>query len=193
LTPTGDTASGAAALRRDGLILSAQRALVHLVLGTRSWAYRHIEQIAAETSGKRILEIGTGPPSRDSEHVSARPLFESKNEFIQSDVVSDFGHRVVDVTTMEFENEFDLVLCVYVLEHVYDVRAAAERIHAALVPGGRVLIVVPTLYPYHDEPTDYWRFTEHALRELLRPFRAVRIKHRGMRRLPLALLAEATK
>jgi SAM-dependent methyltransferase len=193
LTRTGDTASGAAALRRGGLILTAQRALVHLVLGTRSWAYRHIEQIAAETSGKRILEIGTGPPSRDSDRVSARPLFESKNEFIQSDVVSDFGHCVVDVTTMEFENEFDLVLCVYVLEHVYDVRAATERIHAALVPGGRAFIVVPTLYPYHDEPTDYWRFTEHALRELLRPFRMVRSKHRGMRRLPLALLAEATK
>lgn len=193
MTPTGDTASGAAAVRRGGLILTAQRALVHLVLGTRSWAYRHMEQIAAETSGKRILEIGTGPPRRDSDRVSARPLFEAKNEFIQSDVVSDFGHRVVDVTSMEFENEFDLVLCVYVLEHVYDVRAAAERIHAALVPGGRAFIVVPTLYPYHDEPTDYWRFTEHALRELLRHFRAVRIEHRGMRRLPLALLAEATK
>ncbi len=193
MTPTGDTASGAAALRRGGLILTAQRALVHLVLGTRSWAYRHMEQIAAETSGKRILEIGTGPPSHDTDRVSARPLFESKNEFIQSDVVSDFGHRVVDVTTMEFENEFDLVLCVYVLEHVYDVRAAAERIHTALVPGGRAFIVVPALYPYHDEPTDYWRFTEHALHELLRPFRAVRVKHRGMRRLPLALLAEATK
>jgi SAM-dependent methyltransferase len=193
LTRTGDTASGAAALRRGGLILTAQRALVHLVLGTRSWAYRNLEEIAAETSGKRILEIGTGPPSRDSERISARPLFEPRNEFIQSDVVSDFGHRVVDVTTMEFESEFDLVLCVYVLEHVYDVRAAAERIHAALVPGGQAFIVVPTLYPYHDEPTDYWRFTEHALRELLRPFRAVRIKHRGTRRLPLALLAEATK
>jgi SAM-dependent methyltransferase len=188
VTPIGDTASGAAPSRRGGLVLNAQRALVHFALGTRPWAYRHIERIAAETAGKRVLEIGSGGDMR-----SARGLFEATNEFVQSDVVPDFGHRVLDVTTMEFESEFDLLLCVYVLEHVFDVRAATERIHRALVPGGRAFIVVPAIYPYHDEPTDYWRFTEYSMRELLRPFGTVEIRHRGLRRLPLALLAEATK
>jgi SAM-dependent methyltransferase len=188
--PTGQTVSS---VRRPGPLLTAQRAVVHLLLGTRSWAHRRIARIAAETSGKRVLEIGSGPARSNSHRLAVRPLFEATNEFIQSDVVSDFGHRVVDVTTMEFENEFDLVLCVYVLEHIYDINAAGEGIHRALVPGGRAVIVVPALYPYHDEPTDYWRFTEYSLRELLRPFGNVEIQHRGMRRLPLALLAEATK
>jgi 2-polyprenyl-3-methyl-5-hydroxy-6-metoxy-1,4-benzoquinol methylase len=188
VTLDGDIASDTTAARRGGLVLAGQRALVHLLLGTRPWAYRHIKRIAADTAGKRVLEIGSGGAGR-----SAKALFEAENEFVQSDVAPDFGHLVVDVTTMEFESEFDLVLCVYVLEHVYDVRQAMERIHHALVPGGRAFVVVPTIYPYHDEPTDYWRFTEYSLRELLRPFGTVVIRHRGLRRLPLALLAEATK
>jgi SAM-dependent methyltransferase len=188
MTLDGDIASDTMPAGRRGLVCAGQRALVHLLLGTRPWAYGHIEQIAAETAGKRVLEIGSGGAGR-----SAKGLFEAANEFVQSDVAPDFGHLVVDVTTMKFESEFDLVLCVYVLEHVYDVRAATERIHRALVPGGRALIVVPAIYPYHDEPTDYWRFTEYSMRELLRSFDTVVIRHRGLRRLPLALLAEATK
>jgi hypothetical protein len=52
---------------------------------------------------------------------------------------------------------------------------------------------VPHLYPYHDEPGDFWRFTEHSLRRLLEPFESVEIRSRGPRRLPQALIAFARK
>ena len=58
----------------------------------------------------------------------------------------------------------------YVLEHVFDVRAAVDSMRRALRPGGKVLIAVPHIYPYHDEPIDFWRFTEYSLRELCRDF-----------------------
>jgi SAM-dependent methyltransferase len=97
---------------------------------------------------------------------SVKFAFHDSNEFMQSDVVPEYGHELVDATTMEFEDEFDVILCLNVLEHVYDFQTAISRIHAALKPGGRVAIVVPDFYPYHDEPNDYWRFTEHALRRM---------------------------
>jgi SAM-dependent methyltransferase len=94
---------------------------------------------------------------------------------------------------MDFEEAFDMILCLYVLEHVYELEDAVRGIHRALKPGGTAVIAVPHLYPYHDEPHDYWRFTEHSLRRLLAPFGALEVRRRGPRRLPLALLAVARK
>ena len=79
------------------------------------------------------------------------------------------------------------------LEHIYDCPTAVERIHRALKPGGRAVISVPHLFPYHDEPDDYWRFTEYSVMRLLKAFSAVDIKHRGYRRLPLTLFVVAEK
>ena len=38
--------------------------------------------------------------------------------FVQSDLNPDYGHLVVDVTSMDFDSEYDAILCISVLEHV---------------------------------------------------------------------------
>ena len=176
-----------------GRMRALQRALWNLLFGSRRWVRRQIALVAETVHGSRILELGSGPRNHGPDAYSMRSLFDSSNEFVESDVVPDYGHRVVDATTMDFDGEFDVVICSSVLEHVYDCRAAVERIHRALKPGGRALISVPGLFPYHDEPEDFWRFTEYAVRRLLAGFSAVEVKHRGYRRLPFTLFAVATK
>lgn len=171
---------------------SLQRRVWHLLFGSRRWITRQVEEIARTVHGSRILELGSGRPGGAAEY-SMRSLFDASNEFVQSDIVADYGHEVIDATTMEFDGEFDLVLCSSVLEHVYDCRTAAERIHRALKPGGRVVLSVPTVFPYHDEPEDFWRFTEYAVRRMLSDFSAVELRHRGYRRLPFTLFVVATK
>jgi 2-polyprenyl-3-methyl-5-hydroxy-6-metoxy-1,4-benzoquinol methylase len=114
-------------------------------------------------------------------------------EFVQSDVNPEFGHLVVDVTDIQLDSEFDVVLCNYVLEHIYDVTSAVAGLRRAVKPGGRVIAAVPHIYPYHDEPIDFWRFTEHSLRMLFREFSSVEIRHKGIRRFPKALLVIATR
>lgn len=170
-----------------------QRAVAHVLLGTRPWSDRLVETIAAGSRGLRVLEIGSGRQDLGHDAYSLKALFDSSNEFVQSDVNPEFGHPVVDVTDMHVQDEFDLILCLYVLEHVFDVPTAVRNMHRALVPGGRLVIAVPHLYPYHDEPIDFWRFTEHSLRMLLAPHSRVQIRHAGPRRLPKALFAIATK
>lgn len=172
---------------------SLQRTTWKLLFGSRRWTRGRIARFAASVHGSKILELGSGRADLGTDAYSMRGLFDDTNEFVQSDVVPDYGHVVVDVTSMEFDQEFDVVLCTSVLEHVYDWRLAVERIHRALKPGGKAVISVPYLFPYHDEPHDFWRFSEHALRRMLADFSAVELEHRGHRRLPFTLFLVATK
>lgn len=65
---------------------------------------------------------------------------------------------------MPFDNEiFDSVLCTNVLEHVADMEAAFSEIRRVLKKGGYAIISVPFLYPVHESPYDYYRFTRHGL------------------------------
>jgi SAM-dependent methyltransferase len=100
---------------------------------------------------------------------------------------------VIDVTTMDMVEEFDMILCLNVMEHVHEFDKAITNIHRALRPGGRVVIFVPMLYPLHDEPFDFWRFTEHSLRRLVDRFTSHELHHRGLRQLPFAYFLVATR
>ncbi|HET6691541.1 MAG TPA: methyltransferase domain-containing protein [Miltoncostaeaceae bacterium] len=61
----------------------------------------------------------------------------------------------------------DGVILEAVLEHVRDADATLLEIMRVLRPGGRVLIDVPFLQPYHPSPGDYRRYTEQGLRTRL--------------------------
>jgi SAM-dependent methyltransferase len=169
------------------------RRAAHLLLGTRMWSDRLARDVLGDVTRARVLEIGSGRQDLGVDAYSLKDRFGDAAEFVQSDVNPSFGHRVVDVTDMSIDQEFDVVLCMYVLEHVFDVRAAVENMRKALRPGGKMLIAVPHLYPYHDEPIDFWRFTEYSLRELCRDFSTVDIRRKGMRRFPKALLVIASR
>lgn len=166
------------------------RSGVHVVLGNRTWLRRRLTELAATHRPSSVLEIGSGKPE-DGEYVySMRSLFPDA-DFTMSDLDPAYGHPVVDVTTMTFEAEFDLILCISVLEHLVDPRAAVEPLRRALRPGGVAVVGVPVAYPLHDEPADYWRFTEHGLRLIFEPFADLTIHRRGPRPLPTGLLLVA--
>jgi SAM-dependent methyltransferase len=62
------------------------------------------------------------------------------------------------------ERGYDLVLCTEVLEHVAVWDAAFANLWRLGVPGGRVILTCPAFYMLHEEPLDFWRPTDHALR-----------------------------
>ena len=65
------------------------------------------------------------------------------------------------------DNSVNVVLLLDVLEHVKDPFKAISEISRVLVEGGRLVINVPFIYPLHDFPYDYQRFTLSGLRNLL--------------------------
>ncbi len=62
----------------------------------------------------------------------------------------------------------DTVLLLDVLEHLPRPMDCLTEIRRVLKPGGRLILQVPFLYPPHDEPHDYQRWTIHGLRRLAR-------------------------
>jgi SAM-dependent methyltransferase len=185
-------------VRDDVSMLANVRRIVErragrVIFGSRKWVRSELADLTGTLHGARILEIGSGRQDMGEDAYSFRDLFADDNEFVQSDVNPEHGHLVVDVTKMDFVEEWDVILCVSVLEHVPDFGGALGCIYRALKPGGRAIIVAPMCFPYHDEPHDYWRFTVHGVREMLSDFDPVQVSSRGPSRLPFTTLAIAQR
>jgi SAM-dependent methyltransferase len=63
-------------------------------------------------------------------------------------------------------NSIDVVLLIDVLEHISDTDRLLGEIHNILKADGAVIISCPFLYPLHDEPRDFVRYTLHGFEEL---------------------------
>ena len=167
--------------------------IADVIFRVRAFSDSSAKNFAKGIHNKTILELGSGRMEEGKYPYSARHFFDESNTFVMSDVNEKYGHRVVDVTKMNYKNEFDVVLCMSVLEHVFDFSSAVKNVHSALKSGGKAFFFVPGFFPLHDEPADYWRFTEHSLKILFKDFRNVKIKHAGIREYPFAYAIEAEK
>lgn len=74
------------------------------------------------------------------------------------------------------DGEFERVLCTEVLEHLSNPQKAVDEMYRVLRPGGKVILTTRFIFPLHNIPGDYFRFTRYGLKHLFRNFREVEIK-----------------
>lgn len=85
---------------------------------------------------------------------------------------SQHGNSHVDIVadlnkpTSLPSNEYDTLLSTSVIEHIRQPDIFFSEVSRVLKPDGIAIIATPFLYPIHEEPYDYFRFTEFALRAL---------------------------
>ena len=81
--------------------------------------------------------------------------------------------------TDSLKEKFDKIICIAILEHVYDPFKAVENLKKILKPGGTIYGYVPYLYSYHAPKDlkfqDYFRFSKDALAYLFRDFKNVEL------------------
>jgi SAM-dependent methyltransferase len=65
------------------------------------------------------------------------------------------------------DESVDSILMTEVLEHVFNPAELLAEFHRVLRPGGSILITCPFVWPLHEEPYDYARYTPFALKHLL--------------------------
>ncbi len=69
-----------------------------------------------------------------------------------------------DAACLPFPAEsFNAVTLFEVLEHIAKPREAIMEAARVLKPDGMLLLTMPFMYPMHDEPYDFQRFTQHGL------------------------------
>ena len=126
-----------------------------------------------------------------------------KHEKIKSDLletldVNDFGDYpdiVCDVCSDidGLENRYDKIICLAILEHVYDPFKAVENLKKMLSKNGVIYGYVPYMYYYHAPKSlkfqDYFRFSRDALAYLFKDFKSVELfPIRGRISTPLNIL-----
>jgi SAM-dependent methyltransferase len=94
------------------------------------------------------------------------------------DIQPGLGVRIIgDVQALGIRDAaVPVVLCTEVLEHLPEPQRAIDEIYRVLQPGGELLLTTRFLFPIHDAPHDYFRFTKYGLRHLLRRFEIVELQ-----------------
>jgi 2-polyprenyl-3-methyl-5-hydroxy-6-metoxy-1,4-benzoquinol methylase len=100
--------------------------------------------------GSTVLEIGPGSgfftqhlvkKAREVVAMDIAPaVLATLKERIPADNLSLFQRGVEDLAGLAGHGQFDCVVCMRVLLHVFDVEGALQNIHSALHPGGNALL-----------------------------------------------------
>ena len=121
-----------------------------------------------------------------------------KSELLETLDVNDFGEYpniICDICSdiSGLEKKYDKIICLAVLEHVYDPTKAVANLRKMLKNNGIIYGYVPYLYYYHAPNNlkfqDYYRFSKDALAYLFKDFQNVELfPIRGRISTPLNIL-----
>lgn len=143
-----------------------------------SWEKFFDEKIRLLAQGTEIIDVG-GAQGFIKVLAPYKGLF--RNTHYQSiDISPEAKPSIVgDIHDLPLDNaSVDGILCISVLEHIEHPETAFAEMLRVLKPGGRCLIYVPFLFPYHAREgaynyKDYFRYTKDGLRYLARNFSVI--------------------
>lgn len=133
------------------------------VLTTQSVAALIAEQEAALGPGTTVLEAGCGRFKHfaypDTMHIAGLDI--SSDQLALNDYAEE--KFLGDVQTYELDRQFDVVVSIFVLEHLEDPEAALDRMMAWTKPGGLLVLAVPNALSVKGLVTKYTPFWFHHL------------------------------
>jgi SAM-dependent methyltransferase len=135
------------------------------------------EQFALIEKGETVLSIGAGGGvNRLLKTYQKGDLF----SVVETDIDESRGPDIVadlcDPNISIQQGPFSTIVCSEVLEHCYDPFQAIKNMHGLLEKNGRLVLTTPFLFPLHEEPIDFFRYTKHGLLHLTRDFSDVKVK-----------------
>ncbi len=126
------------------------------------WGAKNITE--QEIKGKRVIEVGSYDVNG-----SLRYIFEllKPAEYIGIDIVEGPGVDMIcsaDNLVQKFGQEsFDVVISTCALEHIKNWKEAVSNIKRICKPNGIILIIVPSDWPFHEYPYDFWRYKKEDI------------------------------
>jgi SAM-dependent methyltransferase len=130
-------------------------------------AERYDAQLMLHAKG-RLLDLGCGKV----------PLYETYRQYVTDCICVDWANTLHKNDHLDFEadltnalpftdGEFDTILLSDVLEHIPEPERFCQEMARVLAPGGKLVMNVPFYYWLHEQPHDFYRYTEFALRRFM--------------------------
>ena len=130
-------------------------------------------RICAETFDlpEPIYEFGSFCYEDQYKLANIRPFFAGK-DFVGCDVRK--GLNVDKMENLESltlkDNSIGTAVVLETMEHVENIQKAFHELGRVVKDGGVLIVASPFMFPIHDLPNDYWRFTPKALASLMKDF-----------------------
>lgn len=139
--------------------------------------------IASYASDGLTLDIGSGNTPYAAHFPNRKTLDTRERPGCPIDFIGDAHdlHMIPDAS-------FDVVLCTEVLEHLHSPHLAIAEFARVLRPGGLLLLTTRFVFPLHEAPVDYFRYTKYGLRHLLRSFELLELREEASSMETLAVL-----
>lgn len=142
---------------------------------TRQTLDRTLPPILKKYSKGEVLDVG-------SLHSPYKRYLKYKKYSILDIVENPGVDYLMDIHKTNLKrNSFDTVIATEVLEHLYNPFLAVEEMKRLLKPSGYLIASTRFIYPYHGEPSDYFRFTKFGLERLFSGYQKVEIITLGNR------------
>jgi SAM-dependent methyltransferase len=116
----------------------------------------------------KLLDLGCGKV----------PLYGAYKEYVTDNICVDWENTLHKNEYLDFEcdltkdlpfddNEFDTVILSDVLEHIPQPEKLWKEMYRILSKDGKLILNVPFYYWIHEQPHDYYRYTEFALKRFV--------------------------
>jgi SAM-dependent methyltransferase len=130
---------------------------------SRYWLARENAAFAASMpSGSLMLDAGCGPsPYRDLFRHTRYESADFDKGYSDPTYVCDLSRIPVE------EARFDFVVFNQVLEHLPEPKLVLLELRRVLKPGGMMIYTGPLFWEEHQQPYDFYRYTQFGLRYLL--------------------------
>lgn len=118
----------------------------------------------------RVLDLGGGSVTKYSARV---PTWGTPSDFTYESANIDEAAKPTYLITpgekLPIEDDrYDVVIALNTFEHIYDLHTPLSEASRILVPGGRLIFIVPFIFRVHGHPEDFHRGTPLFWSEMLK-------------------------
>ena len=128
----------------------------------------------------KVLEIGpSGNPSHYCKLVNNNSIWHTLD--IDTTYLSGGEQNTLHIKSNSEYNypidseTFDIVLSGQVMEHVSKIWVWIKELERITKPGGKIILISPISWPYHEAPIDCWRIYPDGMKALVEDFTSLKI------------------
>jgi len=128
--------------------------------------WKEMESFAASIpKGSMVLDAGSG----DAPYKSLfKHVYYQNTDFLKINKMYEMPTFICDLTNIPVKsNYYDINVFTQVIEHLSDPKQTLSELFRVLKPGGKMFLSGPFFFEEHEQPYDFYRFTQYGLRYLL--------------------------